>query len=82
MKKDLKNQKISKEFIKPQKSLFFFLIKNRKCLKEEKKLLKKNPILLVLPFEEISIWPELSSPPYFRIQGGGGTLSVTQEQEQ
>ena len=31
---------------------------------------KKNPILLVLPFEEISIRPELSSPPCFRIEGG------------
>ena len=30
----------------------------------------KNAILLVLLFEEISIWPELFSPPRFRIQGG------------
>ena len=31
---------------------------------------KKNAILLVLPIEEISLQPELSSPPCFRIQGG------------
>ena len=31
---------------------------------------KKNIFFLVLPFEEISIRPELSSPPCFRIQGG------------
>ena len=28
-----------------------------------------------MPFEEISIWPELSSPPRFRIQGGGAEMS-------
>ena len=38
---------------------------------------EKNAILLVLPFEEISIRPELSSPPRFRIQGG--STSVTDE---
>ena len=31
---------------------------------------KKNAILLVLPIEEISLRPELSSPARFRIQGG------------
>ena len=31
---------------------------------------KKNAIILVLPFKEISLRPELSSPPRFRIQGG------------
>ena len=31
---------------------------------------KQKAILLVLLFEEISIRPELSSPPGFRIQGG------------
>ena len=40
---------------------FIFLLK-----KEE----EKNATLLVLPFEEISILPELSSPPRFRLQGG------------
>ena len=31
---------------------------------------KINAIILVLLFKEISIRPELSSPPHFRIQGG------------
>ena len=31
---------------------------------------KYNVILLVLFFKEISILPELSSPPCFKIQGG------------
>ena len=31
---------------------------------------EKKHILLVLPIEEISLWPELSSPPHLRIQGG------------
>ena len=31
---------------------------------------KKNAIPLVLSIEEMSLWPELSSPPRFRIQGG------------
>ena len=30
---------------------------------------EKKAIPLVLPFEEISLWPELSSPTHFRIQG-------------
>ena len=41
---------------------------------------EKHTILLVLPIEEICLWPELSSPDHFRIQGGGGPLNVTQEQ--
>ena len=36
-------------------------------------------ILLVLPFKEISLKPELSSPACFRIQGG--SMSVTEEQD-
>ena len=32
---------------------------------------KKNAILLVLPIEDISLQPELYSPPHLRIQGGG-----------
>ena len=43
-------------------------------------LKKKNAIPLVLPIEEISFQPELSSPPRFRIQGGRGPLSVTHQQ--
>ena len=38
--------------------------KNIFCLPE------KNAIILVLPIEEISLRPELSSPPCLRIQGG------------
>ena len=30
-----------------------------------------------MPIKEISFRPELSSPPLFRIQGGGGPLSIT-----
>ena len=47
-----------------------------KILKKKKKLTKKNAILLVLPIEEISIWPELSSPLCFRIQGCSVVNSV------
>ena len=32
---------------------------------------KNNAILLIWSIEEISLWPELSSPLRFRIQGGG-----------
>ena len=39
-------------------------------------------LILVLPIEKISLRPELSSPPRFRIQGGGCTLSMTQEEQQ
>jgi len=39
--------------------------------KEEKNLPKENAFLLVFAFEDISIRPELSIPPGFRIQGGG-----------
>ena len=44
-----------------------------KQTRNEKKFTKKkktNAIRLVLPNEEISLWPVLSSPPRFRIQGG------------
>ena len=34
-------------------------------------------MILVLPFEEISLQPELCSPTRLRIQGGGGTQSMT-----
>ena len=36
---------------------------------ENVKKFRKN-ILLVLPIEEISLQPEISTPPRFRIQGG------------
>ena len=40
--------------------------------RKQKKVEEKNAIILVLPIEEISLRPELSSPspPRFRIQGG------------
>ena len=63
-----KNPKISKNF---KKSVFFFKTEN---FEEEKKFRRKkeekNAIPLVLPIEEISLRPELSSPARFRIQGG------------
>ena len=40
---------------------------------------KKN--LLVLPFEEISIRPEISSRPCFRIQGGPLSMTNGQTEE-
>ena len=46
-------------------------LKNRKILKALLFCKKeKKAIVLVLPFQEISLWPELSSPHRFRIQGG------------
>ena len=63
----------------PKKSLFFKKSENY----ERKKIFaeKKNAILLVLPIEEISFRPKLSSPARFRIQGGyperdGGVVVV------
>ena len=41
---------------------------------------QNNSILLVLPIEEINLWPELSSPANFSIQGG--PLSVMEEEEE
>ena len=42
-------------------------VKKKKKFAEEK---KKNAISLVLPIEEISLRPDLSSSARFRIQGG------------
>ena len=53
--------KTLKNLEKSQQITFYF------SKKEEE---NKN-ILLVLPIEEISLQPELSSPPRFRIQAGG-----------
>ena len=57
-------------FSKIQKNHFFS--KNLKILKIFffRRKIKKNAIPLVLLIEEISLRPELSSPPRFRIQGG------------
>ena len=57
--------KISVRTSSLKKPIFF---QQKKSFK--KKSLKKNAISLVLPIEEISLWPELSSPARFRIQGG------------
>ena len=45
---------------------FLFFLEEKKRRKKE----KKNAILLVFQYLEEAIWPELSSPPRFRIQGG------------
>ena len=60
IKKISKNPKFQKSPKNPKKNVlrFFFLPK------------KKNAFPLVLPIEEISLPPELSSPLRFRIQGG------------
>ena len=58
------------------KSKFFLKFKKnlniKKSIKKNwtKNVSEKNAIFLVLPIEEICLWPELSSPPRFRIQGG------------
>ena len=61
-----KSQKIQKNHFFSQKISKFrnYFVSRRK---KEKKM---NAIILVLPNEEISLRPELSSPPRFRIQGG------------
>ena len=68
-----------KFFWKIQKNHFFS--KNLKILKIFFFADKKNAIPLVLPIEQISLQPELSSSARFRIQGGGST-SVTEEEEE
>ena len=59
-----------KRFQNSEKKSYFFQ-KNQKFWKviffAEK---EENAIVLVLPFVDISLRPELSSPPHFRIQGG------------
>jgi hypothetical protein len=55
-----------------KKNLFFYIILWRITYffqreKEEEKIV----FFLVLPFEDITLWPEISSPPRFRIQGFG-----------
>ena len=50
---------------KSQKITFF-----KKSENFNKKIAENNSVLLVLPIEEISLRPELSSPAHFRIQGG------------
>ena len=65
--------KKKKNIIQKKSKLHHKMSKNLKSQKSQKNHLfqnKKNAILLVLPNEEISLRPELSRPPRFRIQGG------------
>ena len=55
----VKQSRNFEKILKKLEKSFFFV---------EKK--KENGILLVLEIEEISLRPELSRPPRFRIQGG------------
>ena len=85
IKKALKIQKMSK-MVKKSKNLkisqkITSFKKNRKFQNKFLMPKKKYAILLVLPNEEVSHRPEVSSPPRFRIQGGG-TLSVKKEEGQ
>ena len=58
-----------------KKKPFFFFKKSKNIFFVEKKI----ACLLVLQFKVISLQPELSSPPHFRIQGGrGGSMSIMQ----
>ena len=61
--------KKSRNMKKSEKITFF---KQSENFEEKKNILQKekNAILLVKPIEEISLRPELSTPPRFRIQGG------------
>ena len=63
MVKQLKN-------LKNFQKITFFLKKIWKLWEKKISLPRKNAILLVLPIENISLQPELSSPANFRIQGG------------
>ena len=69
-KKIQKLQKSEKMLKNLKKSLFFKKLEKLRWyfFSAEKK--KKNAFLLVLPIEEISLRPELSSPAHFRNQGG------------
>ena len=69
-----KSQQIKKyDFFKNLIEIIFFFFNNPNKMgrKKEKKLKpKKSATFLVLPIEEISIWPKLSSRPSYIIQGG------------
>ena len=70
----------SKNLEKSQKIIFFKKSESFENILVSPK--KNNPILLVLPIEEISLRPELSSQAHFRIQGGyperdtGGVVGI------
>ena len=44
---------------------------------QESAVASKYAILLFQLFKEISLWPEISSPPGFRIQGGSRSMTNT-----
>ena len=60
------------ENLKKSQKIPFFPKKKSNWRKKNfaKKSRKINAIPLVLPIEEVSLWPELSSPDPFRFQGG------------
>ena len=76
-----KEYSIRPEISSPAQSWEKSLKKSQKIWKNHffKKIFfcQKNVIPLVFPIEEISLWPGLSSPPRFRIQGG--STSVTEK---
>ena len=52
------------------KNVYKKKMKNPKIWETVDYFFLNNVIFLFLPIEDISLWPELSSPPRFRIQGG------------
>ena len=66
IRKSEKSDQIWKKYFWSSKNLKLWW--EKKCLQKKK---EKKGIFLVLPFEEINIRTELSSPPNFWIQGGG-----------
>ena len=61
----------------PKKSLLFKKSENFDNFFFFPKKINKNAIPLFLPIEEISLRPDLSSQPHFRIQGGVHCVSRT-----
>ena len=52
---------------------------------KQKKLIKKKEnkyIIFVLQYREYTIWPEVSSPPYFRIPGGPPSVREQEEEQE
>ena len=63
--------KIGKKNVKNlKKKIIFISPKIRKLKKKNTIFTEKYAIFLVLPIAEISLWPEHSSLPCFRMQGG------------
>ena len=54
-----------------KKSIFYIIIWRITYFFQREKEEEKIVFFLVLPFEDITLWPEISSPPRFRIQGFG-----------